>query len=168
MIIATLRERGIRVTAQRVAVAEVLASAADHPSAQDVYERVKTRLPHITRATVYNTLRVLSEKGLVQPLHFRHGTRYDGNPHPHANLVCVECGSIVDADINPDDVIANLSKALARTSDFRVMGQRLDLYGLCSRCASSPRRRRKQVTSGMQPAGAARDPHAGRPAVKPR
>ena len=153
MIIATLRERGIRVTAQRVAVAEVLAGALDHPSAQDVYERVRRRLPHITRATVYNTLRVLSEKGLVQPLHFRHGTRYDGNPHPHANLVCVECGSIVDADIDPDDAMANLSNALASASGFRVMGQRLDLYGLCSRCSPAPARgRRRSDLDGGRPA----------------
>lgn len=142
-MIATLRERGIRVTAQRVAVAEVLATSLDHPSAQDVFERVKRRLPHITRATVYNTLRVLSEKGLVQPLHFRDGTRYDGNPLPHANLVCVQCGSIADAELDRNEAIVALSNALASASGFRVMGQRLDVYGLCSQCSTPSSRRRR-------------------------
>ncbi len=146
-MIETLRERGIRVTAQRIAVAEVLAAALDHPSAQDVFERVKRRLPHITRATVYNTLRVLSEKGLVQPLHFRNGTRYDGNPLPHANLVCVRCGAITDADIDENDAITRLSTALAESSGFRIIGQRLDVYGFCPRCAAPSSRRRRTATA---------------------
>jgi len=136
-MIATLRQRGIRVTAQRVAVAEVLANSIDHPSAQDVYERVKLHFPHITLATVYNTLNVLSEKGFVQPLHFRGGTRYDANLLPHANLICVECGRIADASVDEDGAVANLREILTKASGFQVMGQRLDFYGSCARCSGS-------------------------------
>lgn len=136
-MIATLRQWGIRVTAQRVAVAEVLANSIDHPSAQDVYERVKLHFPHITLATVYNTLSVLSERGFVQPLHFRSGTRYDANLLPHANLICGECGSIADANMDEDGAIANLRETFSKASGFQVVGQRLDFYGLCSRCSGA-------------------------------
>ncbi|MDE3094445.1 MAG: transcriptional repressor [Chloroflexota bacterium] len=154
-MIATLRQRGIRVTAQRLAVAEVLANSTDHPSAQDVYERVRQHVPHITRATVYNTLNVLSEKGLVQPLHFRLGTRYDANPLLHANLICVKCSSITDARIDEDGAVASLRETLTRASGFQVMGQRLDFYGVCPRCAGSSASQRMEPASGqaVQPGG---------------
>ena len=87
-LVQTLRTWGIRMTAQRLAVAEVLTESDDHPTLQ-VYERVRDRFPHITMGTVYNTMTVLAEKGFVQLLIFNADTRYASNLEPHANLVCV-------------------------------------------------------------------------------
>ncbi|HWO93245.1 MAG TPA: Fur family transcriptional regulator [Dehalococcoidia bacterium] len=136
-LIETFKHLGIRVTAQRLAVARVLADSKDHPTAQDVFERVRQHLPHISLATVYNTVAVLENKGLVQALVFADGKRYDTNIMSHANLVCVECGRIVDVD-DEDGVVARLRDKVEAASGFDVIGQRLDFYGACSECRPLP------------------------------
>ncbi len=133
-IVQEMRRWGIRVTAQRLAVAEVLARSKDHPTAQEIYERVQARFPHITMGTVYNTINTLAKRGFIQPLPFPNGARFDGNPLPHANLVCIQCGSITDA---PSDqgALNRLRERAIRSNRFQVISQRLDLYGVCARCA---------------------------------
>ncbi len=135
-----LRGLGVRLTAQRLAIAEVLANSEDHPTAQEVYQRAKARLPHITMGTVYNTINTLAKSGLIQPLPFPDGSRYDTNQSAHVNLVCIECGSIVDV---PDEggVVKRLRKRVVSKSGFRVISQRVDFYGLCPRCAPQASRR---------------------------
>lgn len=134
-----MRRWGIRVTAQRLAVAEVLVDSRDHPTAQEVYQRVRARFPHITMGTVYNTVNTLANSGFIQPLPFPSGTRYDANPTPHANLVCIQCRSITDV---PDDqgTLDRLREQVAGQSGFQVISQRVDFYGFCPRCASKGRR----------------------------
>lgn len=126
-----MRRWGIRVTAQRLAVAEVLTGCEDHPTAQEVYRRVQERLPHITIATVYNALGTLARSGFIQPLPFPSGTRYDANPGPHANVVCIRCRTITDI---PDDGTFDHCRRGADGSGFQVLSQRVDFYGFCSNC----------------------------------
>lgn len=127
------RELGIRVTAQRVAVAEVLANSDDHPTAQMVYERVRERFPQITLGTVYNTLAMLEEKGFVQALTFAGGTRYDTNVKPHANLVCIECGRMVDVD-DTEGLVDRLRQNVMAEFGYSLLSQRVDFYGTCPDC----------------------------------
>lgn len=133
-IVQEMRRWGIRVTAQRLAVAEVLVRSKDHPTAQEVYERVQARFPHITMGTVYNTMNTLAKRGFIQPLPFRNGARYDGNPLPHANLVCIQCDSITDVQ-DDEEALNRLRERAIRSNRFQVISQRLDLYGVCARCA---------------------------------
>lgn len=142
-LIQQMRGIGLRVTAQRLAIAEVLANAEDHPTAQEVYDRVQARFPHITMGTVYNTMNTLAENGFIQPLPFANGTRYDANPELHANLVCVQCGSIIDA-YDDEGVMNRLRQKVAAENSFQVISQRLDFYGLCPRCAARPARKAKR------------------------
>lgn len=131
-----MRRWGVRVTAQRLAVAEVLAESDDHPTAQEIYQRVQARFPHITMSTVYNTVNILAKSGFIQPLSFADGTRYDANPSPHANLVCLQCGSITDA-LDTDDVMSRLREQITTHSGFQVISQRVDFYGLCPQCTAA-------------------------------
>lgn len=135
-LVETLRRHGLRVTAQRLAVAGVLAASTDHPTALEVYERVREKFPHITLATIYNTVAMLQQRGLVQPLMFADGTRYEMNLTPHANLVCVTCGRIIDAD-DDDGAVRALRDKVQAALGFEVIGQRVDFYGNCSDCAAS-------------------------------
>ncbi len=135
-----LRGLGVRLTAQRLAIAEVLANSEDHPTARDVYRRAQARLPHITMGPVYNTINILAKSGLIQPLPFPDGTRYDTNPSAHANLVCLKCGSIEDAP-DEDGIVSRLRERMVSRSGFRVISQRVDFYGLCPRCAAEASRR---------------------------
>ena len=130
-----LKRWGIRLTPQRLAIAEIVINSDDHPSVQQIYERVSERFPYITLATVYSTLAVLQKKGLVQELPFEKLSRYDANLAPHANLVCVSCGTVVDTEIGQDK-IAILRDELANTADFEIASQRVDFYGWCPKCAS--------------------------------
>ncbi len=131
-----LKRWGIRLTPQRLAIAEVVINSSDHPSVQQIYERVSQRFPYITLATVYSTLAVLQKKGLVQELPFQKLSRYDANLTPHANLVCVSCGTVVDTEVG-QDMIERLRAELASKAEFDIASQRVDFYGWCPQCAIS-------------------------------
>ena len=89
----------------------------------------------MTIATVYSTLTVLEQAGIVRELPFQRQSRYDANLDPHANLVCLGCGTVVDADMG-QEIVAELGKLVAQESDFEVSSQRVDLYGWCSGCGA--------------------------------
>ena len=128
----------IRLTPQRLAIAEVVINSTDHPSVQLIYERVSEQFPYITLATVYSTLTMLEKNGLVQELPFQKLSRCDANLSPHANLVCVSCGKGADTDIGRDD-IAHLRDQVDDKADFEVATQRVDFYGWCPECATESR-----------------------------
>lgn len=134
-ILTALRQLGIRVTRQRLAVAEVLVNARDHPTAQEVCDRARVTLPQISLATIYNTIAILINSGFIQSLSFGEATRYDANLAPHANLVCVRCGAITDV---PDECgeVTKLRDNLCATMGFQATSQRVDFYGVCARCAT--------------------------------
>ncbi len=132
-----LKQLGIRVTPQRLAIAEVVINSGDHPSVKDVYERVRMFFPYVTLATVYATLDVLERAAIVRQLPFQHQSRYDANVSPHANLVCIGCGAVVDAEVG-QNAVTELRKAVENDSEFEVEGQRVDFYGWCSGCAAKP------------------------------
>ena len=130
---ARLKQLGIRLTPQRLAIAEVVVNSGDHPSVKEIYERVKAFFPYVTLATVYSTLDVLETAAIVRELPFQRQSRYDANLSPHANLVCVNCGTVVDADVG-QKLVAELQNILETELKFEVSSQRVDFYGWCSRC----------------------------------
>ncbi len=93
-VIARLREKGIQPSAQRVAVAEYVLSTQDHPSADQVWERVRSKIPVLSRATVYNTLNLFVEKGLLREVVLGEGrVAFDPNTAPHHHLIDRETGA---------------------------------------------------------------------------
>ena len=132
---ARLKILGIRLTPQRLAIAEVVVNSGDHPSVKEIFSRVKEFFPYVTLATVYSTLTVLEQVGIVRELPFQKKSRYDANLSPHANLVCVGCGSVHDADVG-QQMVAELREKLENTTDFQFSGQRVDFYGWCPNCAN--------------------------------
>ena len=131
--IALLREAGLRSTPQRLAIVEEVFNR-HHPTVAEVYDTVRQQFPTIGLATVYNTLRSLTERGFVRELPFGDATRFDVNVEPHANLVCTSCGRIEDSSAC-EDLMPLLLQRVDATDGFRAEGQRLDIYGLCARCA---------------------------------
>ncbi len=132
-IVASLRRRGCRLTPQRIAVAEILARSGDHPTVQQVHEQLRRRFPTTSVVTVYKTINLLKEMGQVLELAFAPGScRYDGRmPFPHPHLICVKCGEILDPDVR---VTNQLAGEVSRASGYRIVGHRLDFYGICPRC----------------------------------
>jgi Fur family peroxide stress response transcriptional regulator len=133
--IEILRQAGLRPTPQRLAiVAEVL--LRHHPTVAEVYDSVRREFPTIGLATVYNTLRSMTERGLVRELPFNNATRFDVNLTPHANLVCTRCGAIEDSEAC-NDLLVHLQQRIAGTAGFAPESQRVDVYGVCAKCTSA-------------------------------
>lgn len=145
-LIAKFKRLGIRMTPQRLAIAEIVVNSADHPTVKDIYDRVREYFPYITLATVYSTLSVLEEDGIVRELPFQRQSRYDANLSPHVNLVCIGCGTVVDAAVG-QEAVAELGRLLEQESKFEVASQRVDFYGWCTWCATDHLRTEAQLAS---------------------
>ena len=128
-----LAEQGYRITPQRLAVVGALMAARNHPSAEDLFARVRETCPTTSLATVYKTLDTLKEIGEVLELEFRDGSnRYDGlRPQAHPHLVCTRCGKIEDLDLEGLEEIAS---RVARSTGYQIRSHRVDFYGVCGKC----------------------------------
>ena len=128
-------KKGLRQTEQRKAVFEALMANADHPSAVDVFMRVKNRMPTISLATVYNCLETLTENGLVRAVnHEREPSRFCANLQEHAHLFCSHCASVTDIPLHthtPPEQIWKLPTGITITQ------QEVSFRGLCAKCAST-------------------------------
>lgn len=127
-----LAEKGYRLTRQRQAVLEVLRGTRSHPDANWIYQEVCKIIPNVSLGTVYRTLGVLREAGLILELDYGHAlSRYDGNTAPHYHVTCVKCGRMSDLDM---PATADLERQAGDESDFIVTGHCLEFYGLCTDC----------------------------------
>ncbi len=128
-----IRDMGIKVTEQRLAILESLSHGRVHVTAQEVYENVRKQHSEIGFATVYRFLRDLSAKGYVTEVRMgKLPARYELTPKAHHDhLTCVRCSRIVEFE-NPD--IEELQMLVARNNGFQLTGHVLELYGLCPNC----------------------------------
>ena len=125
-------EPGEKLTRQREAVLGVIREREDHPTANDIFEAARRRLPGISYATVYNSLRFLKEAGLVHEIKFGDSaSRYDRETDRHDHALCSQCGKLVDFDLPQ---AAELMKAAARRSKFKPESVHLTLKGVCPDC----------------------------------
>lgn len=98
-LIEQLRGCGLRVTGQRLAILRVLRTDRDHPSAEDVYNRLKPSFPTLSLSTVYKTLQKLAQIGVIQTIDVGAGRqRFDGQDVRHHHAVCICCGKVFDVD----------------------------------------------------------------------
>jgi Fur family peroxide stress response transcriptional regulator len=132
-LVEKIRQRGGRLTPQRVAILRVLAESQGHPSVDQIYERIQSDFPTTSLATIYKTVTLLKEMGEVLELGFGDGSnRYDGNrPYPHPHLICTECGEIRDLEVPGwGEILYQISQDVG----YEIVSYRLDLYGICSDC----------------------------------
>jgi len=120
------------MTAQRQVILEEIKKTDTHPTADEVYQLVRERLPRISLGTVYRNLEILSENGLIRKLEWA-GTqkRYDGELKAHYHIRCLNCSRIEDIHIEP---LSALEEMFRGSSDYEVVGYRLEIIGLCSQC----------------------------------
>jgi Fur family peroxide stress response transcriptional regulator len=134
-LITKLREKGFKVTPQRLAICEFVLSTKEHPTVDQVYRMVKKKHPTISLATVYQTLHLLTEIGMLQELGFGSGiARYDPNYSPHINIVCRNCGKVEDYESESvREFLSHISVELKRT----LIGQHLEVCTHCDQCEKS-------------------------------
>jgi len=132
LIIETLRKNGYKATTQRIAICRFALHSRDHPTAQRIYNEVRKMHPTVSLATVYKTLQILTEHGLIQELDLPQSqARFDSYVEPHINLVCMQCGNIQDFN---DKTAQEMVERVTAKAQFTRTGQRLDIYGMCKTC----------------------------------
>lgn len=129
----SLAKAGLRMTPQRLAICQLIASSKEHPTAYMIYEQLQPEFPTISLATVYNTLETLVNLGVVQELGSAGDDRvhYDADTAPHLNFACLSCHRILDLDSR---YVEELDKEVSFHSGFQVLGARLLYYGYCQEC----------------------------------
>jgi len=122
-------EKGMRMTDQRRVIARVLSSAEDHPDVEELHRRAHAIDPHISIATVYRTVRLFEESGIIERHDFRDGrSRYEETPsHHHDHLIDMKTGKVVEF---VDEEIEALQNAIARKLGYKLVDHRLELYGV--------------------------------------
>ena len=121
--------KGLRMTDQRRVIARVLSSSDDHPDAEELHRRASAEDPRISLATVYRTVRLFEEAGIIERHDFRDGrSRYEevGDEH-HDHLIDLKSGEVVEF-VNEE--IERLQEAIARKLGYKLVDHRLELYGV--------------------------------------
>jgi Fur family ferric uptake transcriptional regulator len=141
-----LRGCGYRATVGRDAVLDVLSQADEHLSAEDIYMKIHPIHPGIGLTSIYRTLGILVNIGMVHKFDFGHGrARYELAEHPggrghHHHLVCTGCGRVIDYTDFIDEEVALLKKTeegLSKKYNFRIDSHLIQFYGLCDSCSNS-------------------------------
>ncbi|MFX1418352.1 MAG: Fur family transcriptional regulator [Promethearchaeota archaeon] len=131
-LIVIFRENGFKLTTQRLAISNFILSRNDHPTAEQIYQHLRHEYPTISLGTIYKTLHLLKELGLIQELGFDEGSiRYDPDMEVHINMVCSKCGKISDYKAkNVKELWNNIISDLG----IKPKGQRIDIYYECNNC----------------------------------
>lgn len=134
------------MTPQRRAVLDVLTRSTDHPTAGQVFERVKRELPDVGAATVYRTLAAFVENGSAAELHAGDGraVRYDRTVARHDHLICTDCGAVTDVEVDVTPSGSGLLERVATTHDFSAESYAITVVGRCARCR--PKINQSQLT----------------------
>ncbi len=142
---ALLRENGISVTSQRLAVLEALQAQGDcHLTAEEIYTLVKKSNPDIGLATVYRTIQVLLELKIIDRICLDDGcVRYelghvyeDEEGHHHHHLICVKCGRVMSFR---GDLLESFERQMEDRTDFQILDHDVKLYGYCKNCRGRKR-----------------------------
>lgn len=127
------KDKNLRMTTQRKVILEELRRLDTHPSADEIYEAVRHRLPRISLGTVYRNLDVLSEVGAIQTLELSGALkRFDWNTNKHYHIRCVRCNRVDDAPVAP---LNQLEDELYESTVFQIVGHNLEFIGLCPKCS---------------------------------
>jgi Fur family ferric uptake transcriptional regulator len=126
------RDETFRLTKQRQVILDEVRKSHAHPTADEVYENVRKRIPRISLGTVYRNLDRLAEMGEIRRVQLSGGQkRYDGELTGHHHARCVSCGCL--ADVSAEAVPA-IDPEACRVDGFSITGFHVELLGLCSRC----------------------------------
>jgi Fe2+ or Zn2+ uptake regulation protein len=132
LIIKKMREEGLKLTPQRLAVIEVLVAKTPlHPSADLIYHDARKKVKSLSLSTVYSILNEFSKHGIIKMLEFdKMENRYEANMTEHINLICKGCKKIMDYKLS----FKVDTNEVAKESGFRVTDSRFEYYGYCEEC----------------------------------
>ena len=139
-----LRKAGLRITPQRLAILRTFAGDTSHPTAQDLYERLRPEFPSMSFATVYKTLDALARAGLTGMVRIGQAARFDPNTTPHYHLVCESCGTVLDVPVRSLNAGRVAARRIARVAPgFSIRSVERIYRGTCEKCASQSKDRHR-------------------------
>lgn len=126
--------RNLRATEQRKVIAEELKKLDSHPTAYEIYEIVRAKLPRISLGTVYRNLEILSDSGVIKKLEMAGSQRrFDGTIENHFHVKCLKCGRVADADV---PFLKDLLKSLREIDGYKISRSHIEFLGICPQCIS--------------------------------
>lgn len=123
---------GTKRSRQREKIFQVLKKTVAHPTAEWVYEQVRSQIPRVSLGTVYRNLHILTAQGNIRELDFGEGLhRYDATVNQHYHFVCEHCGAVRDLEVPP---MQDLHDRVRNIVPGSIIGHRLDFFGVCADC----------------------------------
>ena len=134
-LLKLFRENSLKITPQRRVILQLLTDEHSHPTAEQVYQRVLTVMPDVSRTTVYNTFHELVDLGELTPVHDLSdgGQRYDTNTTTHHHLYCIACQRLIDIDHDFEGVRLTSEEAVG----YRILSRQVTFYGICPQCQAT-------------------------------
>lgn len=130
-------DHGLTATHQRQVLYEVMQTMPGHPSPEEVYGRVKKRVPAISLATVYKNIHLFVERGVLKQLSMHHGSiRVELNGHHHHHMVCSHCKAIADIEEKDLGILPAIQEL---PGGFQVERYSIDVIGICAACQKAKR-----------------------------
>jgi Fur family peroxide stress response transcriptional regulator len=133
-LITLLRKNGLKATPQRLAICEFVLSSKNHPTAETILAEIRKEHRTVSQATVYKTLTLLRNLGLISELSFDNShSRFDPNQEVHINIVCPSCEMISDHE---SDLVQDFWQDISLEIGEGIIGKRFDVYKTCNKCQS--------------------------------
>ena len=132
-----LKKKGYKLTPQRRAIVDTIVdNEGKHLTAEEIYDEVKKNCPEIGLATVYRTILLLEEIGVVSKLHLNDGcSRYElvhsDETHRHHHLICNICNDVIEVQ---DDLLEDIEESIEKEYKFKILDHALKFYGICKKC----------------------------------
>ena len=136
-IILRIKKVGYSLTPQRYEIIKILSESKNHPSATDMYNKVKMVYPMVSLNTIYKNLTMLTSMREVKEIKtLQNAVHFDGDISPHGHIICETCGKITDVEINAPDFNRffklNINDKFGE--DYHIRGYSIEFYGLCQNC----------------------------------
>jgi Fur family transcriptional regulator, peroxide stress response regulator len=140
---AALKCKGVKLTHQRMIIFQEVSESIEHPNAESVYKSVRKKLPMVSLDTVYRTLWMLQDLGLIHILGGRDRVRFDGNMKPHHHFVCNECGLMRDFHSEEFSRL-KIPKEIKDLGNGETM--HIEIRGTCAECSKKSKTRSKMIS----------------------
>src|SRR5210317_189104 len=125
----------MRLTSQRQVILEELAKVKTHPTANEVYDMVRKRLPRIGLGTVYRNLELMADNGMILKLEVGGSQkRFDATTNLHYHIRCTSCGKVDDIELT---AMPHLDQLASDSSDYQVVGHHIEFSGICATCSAA-------------------------------
>jgi len=123
----------ITYTNQRIEILNFLKDNYNHPTVEEVFEAVKKKLTRISKATIYQNLKFLSEKGIIQEVNIKGVSRFEPNLEPHHHIICKNCSKIID--FKSTELTEYSLKIAKKLKEMKIESANTNFYGVCEDCS---------------------------------